>query len=166
MATLLAFPLLAILVVFQSAIVSQVNLLHGSADLILLVLLAWALQPKVNNAIVWAVMGGLLLNIVTALPIGIPLIGYLLATGIALSLRNRVWQVPFLAMLVATILGTLITLGFSWSVLTLSGISLPLSISFFQVLLPSTLLNLLFALPAYVVMSDLASWLFPRELEI
>ena len=44
MAILLAIPILGLLIIFQSAILSQVHLLQGSIDFVLLVLVAWAVQ--------------------------------------------------------------------------------------------------------------------------
>lgn len=166
MATLLSLPILAVLVIAQSAVVSRVTLLQGSADLILLVLVAWALQPRVQNALIWAAVGGLLISFPTALPLGVPVAGYLAATGLALILRRRVWQVPVLAMLVAIFLGTLITQGLAWISLRILGVPLPLLQSFYLVLLPSLVLNLLLAVPAYVLAGDLAGWLHPQEFEI
>jgi hypothetical protein len=81
-------------------------------------------------------------------------------------LRQRVWQVPVLAMLVATVLGTLVTLGLSWIVLRLNGVALPTWQSLNLVLIPSLLLNLLLSLPVYSFAGDLATWLYPQEIEI
>jgi rod shape-determining protein MreD len=166
MATLLSLPILAVLVIAQSAVVSRVTLLQGSADLVLLVLVAWGLQPRVQNALIWAAVGGLLISFPTALPLGIPVAGYLAATILALILRRRVWQVPVLAMLVAIFLGTLITQGLAWVSLRILGVPLPALQSFYLVLLPSLLLNLLLAVPVYVLAGDLAGWLYPQEIEI
>jgi hypothetical protein len=74
--------------------------------------------------------------------------------------------VPMLAMLVATLVGTLLTLGISWVALQIIGVSLPVFPSFYLVILPSALLNLLLAIPIYTLAGDLASWLYPQELEI
>ncbi len=84
MEILFAFPVLSLLVVFQSAFMGRIFLLHGSADLVLLVILAWALQERVSTAWHWAVIGGLLDCIPSAQPFFSPLIGYVLATGVAL----------------------------------------------------------------------------------
>lgn len=166
MATVLAFPILGALVILQSAIASRVTLLQGSADLVLLAVIAWAIHPKVESAWQWAVIGGLLVNIPSAMPLGIPLIGYLVTTGLALLLRQRVWQVPVLAMLSATFLGSLVCLGLDWAVLRFLGTPLPLGQSFYLVILPATLINLLLAVPFFAFAGDLAARLYPAEIEI
>jgi len=166
MATLIAFPILAGLMILQSGIVSRIPLLHGTPDLILLVIIAWALQKKVQNAWQWSIIAGLLYNLVSALPIGVSLVGYGLATGLALAFRRRVWQAPILAMLVTTFLGTLVFLSVSYFSLRLLGDPIPLGPALNLIVVPSVLLNLVLAAPAYALMGDLARWLYPEEIEV
>ena len=98
MVILLAIPLFIVLGIFQSAVVSRLPLLHGTADLVLLVVIAWALQERVRSAWQWALIAGLVVGYLSALNLMIFLVGYLFVTGMALLLRQRIWQVPILAM--------------------------------------------------------------------
>jgi rod shape-determining protein MreD len=166
MATLIAIPVLGMLAILQSSIVSRLPLLHGSSDLIMLAIIAWTLHKKTQTAWQWCIIGGLIANITSAVPFGVPLIGYSMITGITLLLRQRVWQVPILAMFLVTFLGTLITQGITLLSLRLSGSSIPVLESFNLIMLPSVLLNLLLAIPIYVLAGELARWLYPEELEV
>ena len=166
MPVLIAIPFLTLLVIFQSAIFSQVRILHGTADLVLLALIAWPLQEKVRAAWQWTIIGGLMVSLVSALPLGVPLIGYLMTTGLAGMLKQRVWKVPILAMFVVTFIGTLITHGTSLLALLLKGSSIALIEALNQITLPSLLLNLILAVPMYIIVADLAGWLYPKELEV
>jgi rod shape-determining protein MreD len=166
MATLIAIPIFSILLILQSAVISRIALLHGTADLLLLVVIAWALQKRVETAWHWSIIAGLMFSFVSALPIGVAMLGYLLVTGMTLLLRQRVWQVPILAMLVATFLGTLVTQGLALGALRLTGDPLPILQAFNLITLPSILLNLILAIPAYALLGDLAGWLYPEELEV
>jgi rod shape-determining protein MreD len=163
MSILIGIPVLAALFIVQSAIVSMLPLLSGSADLVLLVLIAWALQDRVSSALEWALIGGLMSTVVTRLPFPLPLVGYLGVTLLARGLRSRVWQTPFLAMFLTTFLGTVGYHGLVWLVLTFQGTSLPLLDSLNFVIFPATLLNLVLALPVYALVSDLAQSLYPDE---
>ena len=107
MVTLLAIPLFVVLGVFQSAVVSRLPLLHGTADLILLVVIAWALQERVRTTWQWALIAGFVVGYLSAINFVIPIAGYLIVTGMAMLLRRRIWQVPILAMLAVTFVGTL-----------------------------------------------------------
>ena len=166
MAVFLAIPLLGLLVILQSAILSQVRLLNGTVDLVLLVLVAWSVQERVKTAWHWAVIGGLLISLASALPLSASLAGYLLATGGALVLRRALWQRPLLAMVTATFLGTLITHAVTVAALQLTGTPIPLEQAINTITLPSALLNLLLAIPVYAWIGDLANWLYPQEIEL
>ena len=150
----------------QSAVIGRMQLLNGTADLILIAVLAWSLQRRVQTAWHWSIIGGLMVAAVSALPTLVPLIAYPLSVAVALLLRQRVWQVPLLAMFVATFVGTVITHFFSLTALRLVGDALPLSAALNLVTLPSLLLNLLLAIPIYPIMSELAANLYPEELEV
>ncbi len=165
MAILLAFPMLVLLVMFQTVVVSNLTLLRGSADLVMLVLIAWSLHERVRAAWIWAFVAGALVSFISALPMLTPLIGYLIVTGIARLLQQRLWQSPILAMFVTTVAGTLIFQLMSMIVLIFSGTPLPLRESLSLVVLPSALLNLLLSLPVYALVSDMVSWVYPAEVE-
>ncbi len=166
MAVFIAIPLLGLLVILQSAILSQVRLLYGTVDLVLLVLTAWAVQERVKTAWHWAIIGGLLVSLVSALPLGAVMSSYLLATGCALLMRRALWQRPLLAMVTATFLATLITHTVTVVALQLSGTSIPLQQAINTITLPSVLLNLLLAIPIYAWIGDLANWLYPQKIEL
>jgi hypothetical protein len=80
---------------------------------------------------------------------------------LAKALRTRVWQAPLLAVFSVTFLGTVILSLVSLVYLQISGVSIPFQDAFGLLTLPSVLLNLLLAVPAYAVMRDLARWTYP-----
>ena len=164
--TLLAIPILGSLLILQTAVFSQLPLLRGTTDLVMVAIIAWSLQKSVKTAWQWGIIGGLLVSLFTALPFGLPVIGYLLVVGMALLLRQRVWQVPILAMFVATFLGTLITQALAILVLRFTGTPLAWLESVNMITLPSMLLNLVVAIPAFALLGDLARWLYPEELVV
>jgi len=162
---LLSLPILAFVLMLQTIIVSTLPLLSGFADLVLLVLTAWSLQERARSAWFWAVVGGAMVGLVSAIPFGVPLVGYLVVTAIARLLRRRVWQTPILSMFLVTFLGSLITQGLAMGMLIFNGTPLPVFDSINLVILPGTLVNLLLALPVYAVVTDLAQWVYPEEIE-
>ncbi len=166
MAIILGSLILVGLAVLQSAVFSRIVLLHGTADLLLLAIIAWALHKRVETAWHWGAIAGLIISIISALPFGAALAGYLLATLIALLLRQRVWQTPILAMFIATFLGTVLTHAISLVSLRLVGSPLPIIEALNLVTLPSLLLNFLLAIPIFALITDLANWIYPEELEI
>jgi hypothetical protein len=160
MRNLVAVPVILLTVILQMAVISRIYLLSGIADLPLVMLAAWASQDDVDSAWQWAVATGLLVGFVSALPWLVPLVGYITVIALARVLQQRVWQAPLLAMFSITFLGTIVVSFLSLATLRLSGVSLPLSDVLGLVTLPSVLLNMLLAIPAYAVMRDLARWVY------
>lgn len=166
MGTILAIPILLFTVMVQSVVMPRIPLLYGTADLVMLVVIAWGLQDRPKNSWFWTLLAGLLVSFVSALPAFVPLIALLLINLILQLIRHRIWQMPILMMLFMTFLGTFIHLLLSFAVLRFNGTLLPLSESLSLVVFPSVLLNLILALPVYVVISDLANAVYPAEIEM
>ncbi len=166
MANLIAIPLLVVLSVVQTAIVNRLPLLHGTADVMLLTISAWALNERVTSAWFWTILGGVLISFISATPYYVPLVGYLAVTAIARLLRRRIWQTPILAMFGVTFVGTFILHTLYAATLFVQGIPVDWRMSLNNITLPSLLLNMLLAVPVYAVISDLAEWVYPVELEI
>jgi len=164
---LLSIPILFFVLMLQTTIVSTLPLLHGYADLILLVLVAWSLQERVQFSWVWSLVAGLMVGYVSALPMFVPVAGYLFVTIACRLLLRRVWQSPILVMFIVTFVGSLVTQFLALIVLIVLGYSnLPIVESVNQIILPGTLFNLLLALPVYAITADMAQWVYPEEVEI
>jgi hypothetical protein len=161
MRNVVAIPLLGLAVIAQSAIVGQFSLLAGYADLLLVILAAWALQEGVTTAFQWAFLASVMVSLVSHLPWVVYFIGYLGVVVLALLLQRRVWQVPLLAMVSVTFLGTIFMHILSYLYLSFSGTTLSFADSMGIVTLPSVLLNMLIAIPLFGMMRDLARWVFP-----
>jgi rod shape-determining protein MreD len=166
MAYLISLPVLVIVLMLQLAIFSQLPLLSGTTDLILLVLIAWSLNEKSQNAWFWAVIGGGLVSIISAIPFGAPLFIYLAIIAVVRIGSRRIREFPVLGMLIATIGATFFQHMTEIIVLFIAGTQLPLNQSLVLVTLPSILLNLFFALPLYALVTDLARRMYPIEVQI
>ena len=166
MATLISIPILGLLLILQTAIFSRITLINGTADLVLLAIIAWALRKRVQTAWQWSVVGILLVVLVSEVPFYVPLIGYLAAVGISLLLRQRVWQVPILAMFIATFVSTILIHTLTVIALRVSGVPILLIESLNSITLPSVILNLILAVPMYALMGELANLIYPEELTI
>lgn len=163
MRNLIAFPLLALAIIVQSSVVSQIKLISGYADLMLIILAAWALQERVESAWHWAVLACIFTGFVSSLPWMINVLGYFAVVYLAQSLQRRVWQAPLLAMFSVTFAGTILMHLISFIVLRLSGTPFAFGDVVGLITLPSLLLNMLFAIPVYTFMRDLARWVYPYE---
>jgi len=163
MRNLIALPLLGLAVIVQSAVISHITLLSGYGDLVLVLLAAWALQSEVDSAWHWAALASLLVAFISRLPWPVIMLGYLMVVFLARILRRRVWQAPLLAMFTVTFAATILMHALSYVSLVLSGSTLLLGDVVGLVTLPSLLLNLLFAIPAYTFMRDMSRWVYPGQ---
>ncbi len=161
MRNLISIPLLAATVIFQSAIVSRVELLSGYADIMLVILIAWALQEQVKSAWHWALLGSLLTGFLTRLPWLVVFVGYFACIYLARGLSRRIWQAPLAAMFSVTFLGTLFFHLISYITLSISGVNLPIREVIGSITLPSLLLNMLLAVPVFIIMRDISQWVYP-----
>jgi hypothetical protein len=166
MAIFLAIPILGLMVIFQSAVFSQVQLLYGTTDLVLIILVAWSVQERVTTAWHWGIIAGIMASLATAVPAYAIIPTYVVVTGIAIYMRRVFWQRPLLAMITAIVLATLLSQVVTVAVLVINGTPIPVIEAFYLITLPSVLLNLLLAVPAYALMGDLANWLYPETIEI
>lgn len=160
MRNVIALPLLGLAVIVQSAIVGRFPLLGGTADLILVLVTAWSLQQGVSTGFHWAFLASVFISLVSSLPWFVFFAAYAGVVLLAFLLQRRVWQVPMLAMLVLTFLGTALLHGMTLLYLYFSGSTIAVADSLGLITLPTVLLNMLIAIPAYGMMRDLAGWVY------
>jgi len=163
MSVILSIPILAFISILQSAVVSRLPLNQGVADLMLVLLVAIALQKRVTTAWQWSVIGGLLIDFTSGLPFGIFTVSYLLATALAKVLRTRVWRFSFLMQLLVVLIGTLISQGLSYLVLFLQEGSLAFLTVLQVITMPTIILNFMLSLPIFVLTRDVLDQIAPQE---
>ncbi len=166
MSIFLAIPVLSIATILQSAVISRMPLLHGTADIMLLTIIAWALQKDVETGWQWGLIGGLLADFSSGLPFGIYTTSYLLTISLTLALRARIWRFAVLVQLFSTFVGTILTHAFSLLAVFVRGTSLPFQSVLQTITLPSLMLNLLLAIPIYILIQELAELVYPKEIKI
>ena len=163
MKNLIAIPVLALAFMIQTAVVSRITLLSGAADIVLLILIAWALQEQVQSSLHWAGLAGLMAAFVSGLPPGVLLIAYMLAVILARYVLRQTWQTPVLALFTVTFFSTLLLHLVTYLALIARGTSIPFGDALALITLPSVFLNFLVALPIHSFIRDLALWVYPLE---
>jgi len=159
---LISIPLMLILSVLQTAVISRINLVNGSADLILIAIAIWGVLQTGSNVWIWAIIGGLFVTITSAMPPFYPIVAYVLVGLLARGLYSRVWQAPFLAAILMVLIGTIIQHLFGILVLQFTGIDINFLDGMRFVTIPSLFLNFLFTLPMYMLITDISKWIKPQ----
>lgn len=158
---LLAVPVIIVTVMLQSSLIRYMPLLSGFADLPLVMLAAWAMQEQVDNAYHWAIATGILVGFISGLTMFVPIVTYLMVVALAQAFQRRVWQAPLLAMFSVTFIGSIVLYALSFLVLTITGVTLQITEVVGLLVLPGILLNMLLVIPVYIIMRDLARWVYP-----
>ncbi len=166
MAYALGIPLMVVLAILQSAVFSHVRLIAGQADLVLLAVVAWGLTGRWREAMVLGLVGGVCLDLLSALPLGISSLALVLIAYVVSVTEGRLWGAHLL-----TPLGVVLAASLAFSVFTLVGsliagaaVDLPGAAS--RIILPGLFLNLLLAIPAAQLASAVQRLLFPPQVEI
>jgi hypothetical protein len=166
MPVILGIPILIFSVVIQTTAFSRLPMLYGTADIVMLVVLAWMLNDRVKHGWAWVVMAGLMVSTVSALPFFTHLWSYCIAAGLCYWLKKRIWQTPVLAMLVSSFFGTLVVQSISLLVLQVTDSGISMADGFNLVILPCILWNLIMAIPIYTLVNEFATWVYPQEVQI
>lgn len=165
MSALLAFPILILAGMLQMAVFSRIQLLSGSADILLLLLAAWGLLDQRWTAWIWALTAAGIAALTTPLPPFVPFLTYGLVMALARVLQRRFWQSPLLALFMVIFVGTLMQHGIYLLVLMVTGVNIGIATGLSRVTFPSLVLNAMFALPVFLLVRDLAWVVYPEEVE-
>lgn len=84
----LAFPLLVILVVFQSAVLPRFSILGTVPQMLLLVAVAWGLLYGMREGLILAFVAGVLADLFSASPLGISSLAMMAAVLVAVMIKR------------------------------------------------------------------------------
>ena len=149
----------------QLSVVSQIKILSGNADILLLYLIVWCMYDRSKH--LWLlvfVMAGLVSS-VSALPAVLLMILYFFVYGVSRLFQKRLMQSPLLGVIVITFVASLLEVVLNLAYLFVSGAEFNLSAAMFDVALPSLLLNMLLAIPIHALVREIAQYAFPKGLE-
>ncbi|MEX2030142.1 MAG: rod shape-determining protein MreD [Anaerolineales bacterium] len=159
-------PILAALAVLQSTVLAQFTLLDGRADVILVAVLCWAMAGRGEDAMVWGLVGGLLLDLFSAVPFGSTAMILILLAYLVSLLRAGFWEANLLLPLGVVLAASIIFHGWGIGTMLVLGRAIDLPQAVARVVIPSTLLNLALAIPATQLTVYLNRALFPPEVTV
>jgi rod shape-determining protein MreD len=166
MSYLVGLPLLAFAAVLQATLLNQFRLFGGTVDLVLLLSLNWTIVGEWRGGTLWALMGGLFLDLLSGGPFGANALGLVLVSyGAGLS-EGRFYSSHVLLPLASALLGTVLYHAVYLITLAASGHTVNWGLSLSQVTLPTVLLNTLLMLPVYQFVRWLHSVLYPAAVRI
>jgi rod shape-determining protein MreD len=158
MSAYLAFAILFLLALLQSTVMPHITLMGVHPDLMLMAVTAWSLLRGSEEGMLWALVGGIVLDLLSGAPFGIWTLA-LLVVGFAAGLGQRnVFRfdllIPILVTPFATLVHQLIALG----MLSLLGWHAGWNKGLTRVIFPSILVNTLTMPIVYLI----ARWVHRR----
>ena len=149
----ISFPALVVLVVLQTSFVPLLDIGVARPQLVLCWVICWAVVRGRGEAISWAVFGGLLLDLVSQLPLGSHLLALLVVTFLADLGHNFLQGSTFLFAATATIIGTLLY-GALLQLVAGGGWGELVSVEFTRIA-PTALYNLAAMVPIFLLLRGL-----------
>lgn len=108
MGYLLAFPYLIVAVVLQATLLPRLDLVGEGPDLVYLMVVAWALNAPLRQAVFWGIAGGVLFDLMSAIPLGTTSLGLALMVLLMDTVRMRFYELSWLFLGLMGLFGTLI----------------------------------------------------------
>lgn len=144
---------LALAAILQSTALAHLTVVGLKVDLVLLLIVAWSIRRGVEDGLVWAFIGGVAVDLLSAGPFGASVVGYGFAAVLVGSLGPTMRQVSVLLPLVLTPLASVIATLVSAVVMAALGWPVPWPATVALVILPAAVLDSLAMLPVYPIVS-------------
>lgn len=154
--------LLSLVAVLKSTLMPNLRLLGGAPDLMLIMVVCWALLAPYHEAFFWAFAGGVFQDLLSSAPLGTSSLALLVVAMLGSLLQGQLYRSNVLIPLLVTLAGSVVSHLIVLAVLALTGYAISWIYDLVYVTAPTVILNLVLALPIFLVMSRLYERLNPR----
>ncbi|NWF68222.1 MAG: rod shape-determining protein MreD [Chloroflexi bacterium] len=151
MGRFLSLPLLALAAVLQATLVPQIRFGGGGPDLVFLMVLAWSINADLDESLIWAFVGGIALDLLSAAPLGTSTMGMVLVVFVVSGLNRQVYRVGFLLLSVLVLVGSAVQQIAIMIILSVAGFTIALPFDLSYVVAPTIIYNFVMIWPIYWV---------------
>ncbi|MFN8373249.1 MAG: rod shape-determining protein MreD [Anaerolineae bacterium] len=152
MGSFVSIPLLALAAVIQSTFVPQLRLSGGGPDLVFMMVLSWAVNAPLGESLIWALVGGICLDLLSAAPLGTSALGMVIVVFFISGINQQVYRIGFLLLSAIILLGTTFQQVTTMIVLAFTGHTIVLPFDLSYVVAPTIVYNFILIWPVYFVM--------------
>ncbi len=149
MGRFLSVPILLIAAILQATFVPQIRLLNGGPDLVFLLVIAWSINAEVEESVLWAFVGGISVDLLSAAPTGTSTLGMLLVVFAISGIGRQVYRIGFILLIGVTLAGTLVQQLITMIILWFTGWSINWFADVALIVAPTMFYNLMLILPVY-----------------
>jgi rod shape-determining protein MreD len=161
MGNFLSLPILALAAVLQVTVTARLNILGGRPDLVLLIVMAWTLNATLEEGVIWAFVGGICTDLLSAAPLGTSAAGLVILVFMFHAVRQQIYTVGLFTLIWVVLLGTLFQHIAVMVILMLTGFAPAFTDQlgygvifqeFTSLIFPTMVYNLIVIVPIYAVM--------------
>jgi len=149
MGNYLSVLILGLAAAAQSTLVPQIRLLGGAPDVVFLIVVAWSVNASLDESVLWALIGGILQNLLSAAPLGTASMGMVLVVFALDAMRRQVYRVGLPLLILIIIFGSFLHQLVVMLILSLSGFEILFLDNLRYVVAPTIAYNLVFVWPIY-----------------
>lgn len=159
-------PLLTLAAVIDASVLSYARFENGQPSLLILVLVAWGLLNDLEDAIPWAIIGGIVADLLSVAPLGASSLGFVLMVSVNQFAFGRITRRNLLIPPLAAVLGTLVYQAVMMGILIVFGWSVPIVQAIPQWIIPSMVFNFLLVLFVFRTMGRIVEFFRPPQQNI
>lgn len=137
----MTFPLLTGVALIQTTVLSRISVLGGRPNLMLLVVLIWAVVRGIDEGLIWAFVGGLILDLLSGGPLAGMALALLAAAYVAGQSLGQEVGSQAVRLTILTVLGTMAYHLVLLIILDWSGHRIDWAFALLRVAGPSVVLN-------------------------
>lgn len=156
-------PVLMIVAVIDATFMQLFRLWGGAPSLMLMVIVSWALIAELEDALPWAVMGGVMRDLLSVAPTGSSAVAFVLIVIAVDRIFPKInWRnvaIPPPTVLVASYVHGLMMFGF----LRLAGWDVPFFNGLWYIILPGAVMNFLAILIVFRLIGGINNFLRPQR---
>jgi rod shape-determining protein MreD len=161
-----SLPILLVVAIIQSTIIPLLRIFGGGPDLILVLVVSWTLLAGLEEGIVWAMVGGILQDLLTGIPTGTTALALVVVVFVVNLVVGEIGKSNLVvppAVIAASTAGYELFLAVLLAVL---GRGIPFGYVITSVTIPTLLLNVLIMLPAFRIMGWVYTTSRPRRVTL
>ena len=127
------------------------NYTRGQINLVLLFVLCWSVHAELAESLIWALIGGIALDLQSILPVGTTSIMLVMMAYAVNGIAQQLFHVRLMFLIAATPIATLILSAYTLTALAALGNVYDILLAGRLIIVPSVLLNLLAIGPVYAL---------------
>ena len=142
---------ISFMVALLSNIIPLLDNTRGQFSLVMLFVLCWSIRAELTESLIWALVGGLALDLLSILPLGATSVALILIAFVANGVAKQLFGVRILFLVAMTPVATVFITAFTLAALAMLGNTYDIIAVARRVMVPSMIYNLIAVIPVYAL---------------